>query len=753
MKARTICLALWLLLLTRVVGAQIPQIEYRVGKDGTIRSVFTATTKPSCFLKPYGDEERPLEFAEDGEGTWSAMGSNEYLLQAKLGADPLPNIFCRPSGPESEPARAHPTVVLDEIIQIPLRVDPMSGVKLPTWFLDSLGKLKSCTMSGQQCTLEGGVIKASRSVESGTFEAIFVGRRTTKITAKVETCQYTLTSPGGVVLGAQLASVSFDADPPASDCYVFSSDREIRLTRAGAPDVPVRPRGSAFSLRLPPDVPTGIVKFDMLVGDQKRGVVTAHVVQGLGRKSEELRVTYADSALDRLQNPTSTKGVAIALPEGTAKLNQAMAGPVIRNAARIELPAELGALSEEIATNAPIWSPRPMLWQIVGSSWGTDVQFSCTDETKKGSSTTEFRAIIDNARPCRIRDPATIEFAVLRRKLEPLEVRVQLRRVPADVDQKREPELVLETNLTLANSAEVESIPFPAARFLTVQCDNTSVRAGQSRAIGHNDLQEKLCYAQIDVVEAKKAIPSMAVYGPQTLMVSVTPKGGASTLARWDLALDKSNVDPFPLPTPETQAAGGEYYDVEITVAAKDAAQVIYRAGTTQLAEVGEARDVRRGELVYQARLRSRGVYGIRGKIRTFVTVPVEVAAIRFPARGDELADSSSSPNYQFMSPVVGVLLGMEPWNYDTGRNLWAIPMRALGGIHVREVRNHPELSVVLGGAVTLPIIDAPSELGSSLAVGGYASLDLAPSGRAFANRLAFVATLGFNVLSLFAGR
>src|SRR4029079_14352522 len=71
MKARTICLALWLLLLTRVVGAQIPQIEYRVGNDGTIRSVFTATTKPSCFLKPYGDEERPLEFAEDGEGTWS----------------------------------------------------------------------------------------------------------------------------------------------------------------------------------------------------------------------------------------------------------------------------------------------------------------------------------------------------------------------------------------------------------------------------------------------------------------------------------------------------------------------------------------------------------------------------------------------------------------------------------------------------------------------------------------------------------
>lgn len=207
------------------------------------------------------------------------------------------------------------------------------------------------------------------------------------------------------------------------------------------------------------------------------------------------------------------------------------------------------------------------------------------------------------------------------------------------------------------------------------------------------------------------------------------------------------------LPPPASQAAGGESYKVEIKVAATQAAQVQYRAGTTKLAEVGDTTDLRRGELVYESHLRSRGLYGINGSVRTFITIPVEVAAVRFPARGDELPNSASSPNYQVMSPVVGALLGVEPWDYNTGRNSWVIPMRALAGIHMREVRSHIEISTVVGVAATLPLIGAPSELGSSLAVGGYGSVDVAPSNRAFKDRLAFIATFGFNIFSLFAGR
>ena len=164
----------------------------------------------------------------------------------------------------------------------------------------------------------------------------------------------------------------------------------------------------------------------------------------------------------------------------------------------------------------------------------------------------------------------------------------------------------------------------------------------------------------------------------------------------------------------------------------------------------------------FVATLRPKGPFGVTHKrnslgsksVRVFVTIPVDFAAVRFPAAGLDIKSTRDSTMVQLATLTTGALLTFEPWDYTRGTNMYAVPMRFQTGMLMSNWYKgvfHP--SAYLGYAITLPVFRGTSQLDSDLALGFGWEVDLRSGYDHFGHRNHFLVTLGMNILSLFGPR
>lgn len=175
------------------------------------------------------------------------------------------------------------------------------------------------------------------------------------------------------------------------------------------------------------------------------------------------------------------------------------------------------------------------------------------------------------------------------------------------------------------------------------------------------------------------------------------------------------------LPAPSEAANATQVYTVEAKVEITPLANVKYRGGTLERAG-GQGIHTDHGHLRFVTYLRPRGLFGWRCCVRTYVTATTQLGGLRFPAEPRELRNSSQSPDYQFVSPRLGILGTLEPWDYDQGINPWPLNPTLQGGAHFLNLTDGTvELSSLLGVALTVPLVtDISSQLGTKVTVGAF---------------------------------
>ena len=171
----------------------------------------------------------------------------------------------------------------------------------------------------------------------------------------------------------------------------------------------------------------------------------------------------------------------------------------------------------------------------------------------------------------------------------------------------------------------------------------------------------------------------------------------------------------------------------------------------------------------FLAHVRSKGRFGVahargtRGSnsVRVFATIPLDFVAFRFPPSGRAATSSADSNIAQITTLNTGLLLAIEPWNYITNRNMFALPFRFLfGGMVHRWQQGKFEPSMFTGGALALPLfkgLDANDRVSFDLTLSAGWELSLIRSASAaswrddFRSRNHFVIAVGLNVFALFS--
>jgi hypothetical protein len=494
--------------------------------------------------------------------------------------------------------------------------------------------------------------------------------------------------------------------------------------------------------------------------------------------SASLEVSYSDPLLNAGQS-----GSADVAPDGKPI---AVAGPVgdsyVVNTASIRLP-----------DGVPRESGPGLQWIIADTSWGGDVQvYGCNGH---GWSVVSGN---DEDR-CLVRRPNRIPFIVSQPHTQPMSVTIELATTTSPSEETKDdigdetvdasPVLVLDVELAAA--ARIESIPAPIATATFIDCGSGAAEAEGTHLAGdttsttpmvggrnENPLKHdaKVTAAEKELRRAKtsdgqviknyamRAVDDAAIqngtcrayfdpqrllggkgqiYGPQALQVTVHHEGaGQDGTATWIISPDRAG-EPVQLPVPQDDAHGSGVYQVVIKQATQS--DVVYRKGvrTTGAPE---------GQFV--ARLRPRGPFGwSNGAFRSFVTIPLNITGLRFPASPRDLSRSSLPTNFSSASLQAGVLLGIERWNYDLGRNPWAVPIRALVGFNIVDLKQASFTpSFMIGLSMTVPLIDSPSQLGTSLALGGFYEVDLRDD-HPFRTGNRFLVTFGLNLFSLFGAK
>jgi predicted nucleic acid-binding Zn-ribbon protein len=275
------------------------------------------------------------------------------------------------------------------------------------------------------------------------------------------------------------------------------------------------------------------------------------------------------------------------------------------------------------------------------------------------------------------------------------------------------------------------------------------VRNGSIRALANDDaLRSGFCRLTLDRVSPLIIDPDiLRLYGPQTLGVAVTLDGApveSSTI--WDV---ESPTAEFVLPPPSTEATPEKPYVIRAQVFDLSN-RAVYRQGSFDVKREKISTD---REYFYEARLRPRGPFGMsRYRVRYFLTVPLDLTAFRFPASRRELRASSDAGHVQVMTLRAGLLGAVEPWNYDSSRPLWKVPVRFMAGMNLVDLNNARVAPSILAGlSITAPLLDAPSQFGTSAAVGVFWETNLRDPQPFKSSHL--IITLGLNIFSLFAAK
>jgi hypothetical protein len=242
---------------------------------------------------------------------------------------------------------------------------------------------------------------------------------------------------------------------------------------------------------------------------------------------------------------------------------------------------------------------------------------------------------------------------------------------------------------------------------------------------------------------ASDEVTAVAAYGRQRLLVSIADGDGEElTSFLWE-------VDPGDCPQgvcSRRPFSLSGYDATEFVVGVRvlgNPPRVHYRTGTTEAGPDGA--DIQGYE--WSARVLPRGVFGMPIPLRVFITVPVIPLAIRTPALTRNLETSTDATGIEAVAGTTGVLLGLELWDYLERANLLAPANLRLGlGLllfDLDETRFRP--SFVAGLSFSLPIIEAPSQLGTSVSLSAFLEYD-------FASESAHALfALSVDVLSLFS--
>lgn len=325
--------------------------------------------------------------------------------------------------------------------------------------------------------------------------------------------------------------------------------------------------------------------------------------------------------------------------------------------------------------------------------------------------------------------------------------------------------------IPVAKRAVMASLPFPGANAVYIKCGAQSeppekdrvkpgrvgsvdyVTNGTTKAIDDSAADTGQCTLIYTTATAQHRNASMLLYGPQRLEIAVT-RGEQTQRAVLHIK-DVGSSEEIPLPIPKNASGSGEYYLVEAVFVPEGPGAPATVPGSNDESGTPEATS---SSTRFSARLRRRGYMAwSSAPLRTFVTFPLQFTGYRFPASPIDLKRSSDRTNAQTVGPRAGILVGAEPWNYDTGKSLWAIPLRGLVGMNLYDLGSGTfQPSVLVGGSVTFPIIDPPgqtaSQLGTDVAISTFWECDLRQdSPLKHGNH--FLVTFGLNVLSVFGSK
>lgn len=318
---------------------------------------------------------------------------------------------------------------------------------------------------------------------------------------------------------------------------------------------------------------------------------------------------------------------------------------------------------------------------------------------------------------------------------------------------------IARTSLTLADGAEIQSIPIPASKLLQLSCDTEgAVVDGETLAMDNEAVRRGRCFLQRrqrseqhpqrkDDAESQIDEETLALFGPQSLKIEVSRTSG-STISTSTTALSFESLS-VPIPTPaEDDKASGPYL-VKAYPTQSGKSDVVYRSLRSENATPSDPAEDR--QFVFTATLRPRGLLGWPGQslsVRTYITGSLAFTGFSFPAPIGELRTSEDPTAVAVLSPRVGLLFTVEPWNYRDGVNPWPANPMFQAGFNVFKFSGQAiDVSALIGAAASFPIISESSgQFGAKATAGVYLQEDLRDGSPHL------LLSVGVNVLSLLSG-
>lgn len=433
-------------------------------------------------------------------------------------------------------------------------------------------------------------------------------------------------------------------------------------------------------------------------------------------------------------------------PEAAQDLDiKNLVAPPARFALANRLPGESApdrwAIKNRVRVNLPeAIQPVPQAWGIHHSTWGAKVRF---EGCKAFGSVPGGEAAEGCTLTSAGQKSIPFSFEVLERRADPLVLELAYFPVAGQ-------EAWLVASVDLAAGAAVATAPLPLAPALAVSCPRSRAAAMNNTliAVPEKELRMGECVLVLDQGRFASRLQRMRpLYGPQTVTVSVHHPGAeADGEATW--TIDPASIETIvsiPLPLPDRDQMNLEPYIVKAVVTTGASAATLPNTPTRG----GAATD----GYTFAARIRSRGEYGLWSPMRVFATIPVDITGLRFPANPRDLKSSSDSTVYQATQLRTGLLFGAEPWDYAANGSLWAIPVRALAGFYFFDLSNVTFTpSAVAGVSATVPLVQGPSQLGTTLGLGAFYEFDLKDS-KPLRTGHRFLISFGFNVFALSSGK
>jgi|GEM_PF-2948375 len=237
----------------------------------------------------------------------------------------------------------------------------------------------------------------------------------------------------------------------------------------------------------------------------------------------------------------------------------------------------------------------------------------------------------------------------------------------------------------------------------------------------------------------------LSLAGRQDLIVTVSRTGAQSKSFLW--VLDNPTVqNEVALPALDTSNASGPYM-IEAKLNGALPPNVVRRpneSATTTAQVVIDPDDLR-----FLAYLRPRGKGALPNWARVFITIPFDAIAVRFPARPSELPDSTTMTEAQLVAPRMGLAAVLEPWDFNVGRNAWAIPIRFEVGSYLFSTDHGFDPAFFGGAKVALPLLDLPDgvakdQLNTDVTIGFFVEKPFDYPGAHF------LVTTGLDILSIF---